>query len=367
MTSLELKLGPSMTENFKYTHHRGGVLPSACCPALRARPSSGCSRHGPAEALFLRSMRLIRRPVSGTKVKLMNGESGLLIPVYLNQRMVFDLVAMLQGGISTVTRVSELSQERTSTERDVGGAFGLTNAFASLLKIGLSATRRQASGGESGRTAEEERVHTPASLFFALRRLLSEKEFLHRDGTEAPRTGMFLEFSATLNRNPVIEVMDALHQMLSMAELFTEPEQPRASRHQKGPKPFPKKNPVNQIEQFREMLRTGETTDLTTGALQSGHRAVVTLETQYLNDPSMGDVVDGTFTVVGKVTRVLAAGEGSVSLIRKTALGRMPQALLDQLLEGLNELSSAQGFALPTIEWQIKAPVVQILPVAIYT
>ena len=32
----------------------------------------------------------------------MAGNRKLLIPVYLNQRIVFDLIAMLQGGISTV-------------------------------------------------------------------------------------------------------------------------------------------------------------------------------------------------------------------------------------------------------------------------
>lgn len=162
-------------------------------------------------------------------------------------------------------------------------------------------------------------------------------------------------------------MIDVLHQMMSMAALFAEPEQTAPGKHQKGPKPKPQKNMIEQIEQFREMLRTGETIDLTTGALQSGHRAVVTLESQYLNDPSMGDLVDGTFTVVGKVTRVLAEGQGAVSLIRKTALGRLPSSTLDQSFEGFNALSSLQGFALPAIEWEIDAPVVQILPVAIYT
>lgn len=291
----------------------------------------------------------------------------LLIPVYLNQRVVFDLVAMLQGGISTVTRVSETSVEQSLTERDVGAAFGLSNAFASLLKIDLSATRRQASGDEAGRTAEEERVHTPASLFFALRRLLFEKDLLLQDGSEMPRAGTFLEFSASLSRNPVIEVIDAMQQIMTLAALFTEPEQPARDKHQKGQKPTAKKNPLEQIEAFREMLRTGETIDLTTGPLQSGHRAVVTLETRYLNDPSMGDLVDGTFTVIGKVTRVLSAQQGAVSLIRKTALGRLPSAILQQSFAGMNALSAQQGFALPSIEWEIAGPVIQILPVAIYT
>ncbi len=115
----------------------------------------------------------------------MNDQPQFLIPVYLNQRVVFDLIAMLQSGISAVTRISETSQDRSSTNREIGAAFGLTNAFASLLKIGLSATRTQVSGSEAARTSEEERVHTPASLFFELHKLLSQKGLLRRHGEDA--------------------------------------------------------------------------------------------------------------------------------------------------------------------------------------
>jgi hypothetical protein len=38
-------------------------------------------------------------------------EDDLIIPVYLNQRIVFDLVAMLQGGIAAVTQVSQTQKE----------------------------------------------------------------------------------------------------------------------------------------------------------------------------------------------------------------------------------------------------------------
>lgn len=237
-----------------------------------------------------------------------------------------------------------------------------------MLKIDLSAARRRRSGEETGHTSEEERVHTPASLFFALRGLLLEKGLLSQDGTSVPTPGAFLEFSASLSRNPVIEVMDAMHQLMNLAALFVQPEQQQfGGRNPKAGKGSTPKTQLEQIEQFRASLRTGETIDLTTGALRSGHRAVVTLETRYLNDPSMGDVVDGTFTVVGKVTRVLPPGTGAISLIRKTALGRLPPPVLNQAFTGLNALSAQQGFSLPSVEWEIEAPVIQILPVAIYT
>jgi hypothetical protein len=43
--------------------HRGGVLPSACWPALRAVHHADAAGMSRRKLRFLRSMRLIRRPV----------------------------------------------------------------------------------------------------------------------------------------------------------------------------------------------------------------------------------------------------------------------------------------------------------------
>ena len=294
----------------------------------------------------------------------------LVVPVYLNQRMVFDLVAMLRGGISTITRVSESSQERSAAERSIGADAGLSNALASLLRINLSATGRGSSGTDAAIIAKEERVHTPASLFFVLRDLLVKKALLRRDGVDSLQVGTFLEFSARLSRNPVIEVIDALQQVMALASAFQNSEslEKRSSgkrQDRQGTSSF--ETTLQKIDQFRTTLRAGDTIDLTSAPLQSGHRAVVTLESQHLNDPSMGDLVDGTFSVLGKVTSVLAKGEGAISLIRKTPLAVLPTEVRENVSSGLNALSSGQGFGLPKIEWEIDAPVVQILPIAIYT
>ena len=295
-------------------------------------------------------------------------ETRLLIPVYLNQRIVFDLVAMLQGGISTVTRISETNMERANTDRQVGAAFGLTNAFATLLKIDLSANRKQSNSEEGARTSQEERIHTPASLFFELRTLLLEKGLLTEKLDEV-RHMDFVEFSASLHRNPVIEVVDAMREMMQLATIFAP--QAQESQTPKHKNSHPQKglattNPMEQIEQFGQTLRSGDTIDLTTNILESHHRAVLTVETQYLNDPSMGDLVDGTFTVVGKVIRVLKEGEGSVSLIRKTPLARLPAAVRQQAFSGLNALSKVQGFELPEVVFEIPGPALHVMPIAIY-
>lgn len=78
----------------------------------------------------------------------------------------------------------------------------------------------------------------------------------------------------------------------------------------------------------------------------------------------MSDIVDGQFTAIGKIVRVIdKEDERSISLLRKTALSMMPQETLRELFEGLSEI---EEFQIPDLEWNIKGPIVQIIPIAIF-
>jgi len=120
-----------------------------------------------------------------------------------------------------------------------------------------------------------------------------------------------------------------------------------------------------QMESFISTLVASDTMDLTTAPLKSGYRCVITLEKQYLNDPSMSDLVDGTFRVIGKVTRVISDDEGAISLNRKSAMSRLPGPMMVQLME-VFEGPDLKGFSLPQMEWEIPGPVMQVLPIAIF-
>ena len=60
----------------------------------------------------------------------MKSENDLIISVYLNQRAVFDLMAMLQGGIATVTNVTETANHEQKKTDDVKVGFGLRNGIS---------------------------------------------------------------------------------------------------------------------------------------------------------------------------------------------------------------------------------------------
>lgn len=293
----------------------------------------------------------------------------LIILVYLNQRLVFDLVAMLQGGIATVTRISEAQREADRTSGEVSGGFGLSQALASLLKVNLSGKASEEAESSSERTSTAERVHTPASLFFTLRNLLIERQVLQPDSSKAsPEPGQFVEFTASLRRNPLIEGLDSIVEILDLAAVFAEPTKPKHSGGKHQPQAQPDlKRLRGQLESLSSALKAGGTQDLVADLSPSGRRALLTVEEQYLNDPSLSDLVDGTFRVVGKVVRSVPTEEGSISLLRKTAMSRVPANMRDALTEAFGALQQEHGFVMPTMEVEIRGPVIQVIPLAIFS
>jgi len=293
-------------------------------------------------------------------------DKQLLVPVYLNQRLVFDLLAMLQGGLSTVTAVSQTSSRSHDVKRDVGASFAVSEALASLLKVDLSGKRSSSGSREVAEEISEERVHTPASLLYQLRNNLNDIAAISNlDEGREPKAGEFIEFEASLLKNPVLEAMDGMSRIMDIAVLFD-------GSHKDGPK---KKgaSPVNenkrlkdQIDGFSESLKSGNTVDLITSKSSTGITAVVTLEKSSLNDPMMSDLVDGKFKVLGKVIRSVSDSSDSISLIRNNVLSNFPPHLRDSLSEMFRALGSEHGFSMPEVRWQIESPAIQVLPIAIY-
>ncbi len=117
---------------------------------------------------------------------------------------------------------------------------------------------------------------------------------------------------------------------------------------------------------FSDALKAGSTIDLSSASLEAGYTAVVTVETGFLNDPLMSDLVDGQFKIIGKVIKSVNDSSDSINLLRKTALSKMPSAIMLGALGHLSSLGSEQGFDIPELKLEIEGPAIQVLPIAIY-
>ena len=297
----------------------------------------------------------------------------LVVPVYLNQRLVFDLVAMLNDGIATVTKISESQRDEDTATVAVSGGFGLNRALASLVKVDLSGKATGQTGKAREKATAESRVHTPASLFFVLRNKLQERKLLYQYQTDPlPEPGQFVEFTASLRRNSLLDVLGTLGQLLELAAVFEEPtdqEQKRPgksrSKHQGHSRQTEAERIGSMLEPLSNSLSAGGTEDLVAGTAHDG-RAVLTVERQYLNDPQLSDLVDGTFRVLGKVINVIPTEDTFINLLRKTAWSGVPAEVLDKLMTELGSLEK-QGLRVPRMEYRIPGPVIQVLPLSIFS
>lgn len=293
--------------------------------------------------------------------------SDLIIPVYLNQRLVFDLVAMLQNGISTVSRLEIRSTEDERDMQRASGRFSLADAFGSLLKIDMDASKETDRNTQQQRTESTEKTHTPASLFSLLRGQLAARQLLVSPAVQAPVPGDFVEFKASMRRNPLIEGLDQSCELLSMADLFSEQVSQTVSRQKTKQVQSESELSVlaKQLRHINARLQEGTTRDLFATDAAGGYSAVVTVENQFLNDDAMTDLIDGTFSVLGKVIRVVTNENGKISLVRNSAVNMSPH-LLAELVQSFKNLQAVPGFSTPEMTYEVPGPAFQVLPIAIF-
>ena len=300
--------------------------------------------------------------------------TDLPITLYLNQRLTFDLLASLQGGFSSFTTVQTTADSSAQTNAQGGAQFGVENVFGLFgINFGAQGSRQKTSGQSA--TTTEEIIHTPTSLFAQLRKDLKDRDlvrdFSPTDDMKNLSPGDFIEFEATLRRNPIIDMLETTSTILELVALV-DSDIPSAStasgkgrkagRHRSGSARGKFSDVGKKLEALKSMVNSGKSEDLIAETGES--KLVMTVEGHYFIDPSMKDIIDGTFRVLGKVSRVIDTDGESISLFRKAALGKFIKG--ENILDGLTENLSNVGFK-EALETEIPGPTIQVIPIAIYS
>ncbi len=299
--------------------------------------------------------------------------SDLCVPIYLNQQVVFDMLAMLEDGFSTLRTITTSAAEVQSQKSGVSGSVGLSNVFA-LLGVTLGA--RHDKERELGERTEErqERVHTPASLFVRLRAAIRELELheLNAPGTiERLTSGDFVEFRAVLRKNPLVDAIESFKRLADLAFLFTEGEERSGAggggktgktKHGKSTNDLI----LKQLDGLLGDLTATGTLDLIAELLNvPDAKAVLSTRLDYFLDRAVSEIADGEFFVLGKVVRIARSLDDSINLLRKTSFGRLKREILEQLTGSFAGAEKA-GLNLPEIITEIPGPALQVFPIAVF-
>lgn len=288
----------------------------------------------------------------------------LMIPVYINEKIVLDMLAIIEDGFSTVSQVSYSDHKENSNAQKIEAEVSTSASILSkLLKIDLKGELSHSGNcGETENTTKE-KVHTNVSLLSKFRAFLTDANIL-KSGFDISnmKIGDFIEVEGELQKNPLINCMDIFVDVLRMADIFAEKPQLNARTQAKAQKQQQDET-MKKIKSFASELKHSGTVDFILS--DSAGTVVLSAQEQYLSNDNISEILGGHFKVLGKVIAICADKTESIDLLRKTTLSILPHDLLADMFSCLQNEDMKQ-YNLPELKTEISRPAVIVIPVAIY-
>lgn len=289
-------------------------------------------------------------------------EKGYVLPIttYLNQKIVFDLLAVIEDGFAQVTNLNISTTKGTSTigNTEGEGGFGLYG-----VKTKIKAAFGMEKNSKDEKNSNEERVHTPTSLLSKLISYLDQNGFIrdlfNKEDLESLQTGSFVRFDSKLEKNPLVSVLDSIEQIGVLAMSFQE--------NKKGQKKNNDQDVLNQVKRMKNSLTENQMTDLICTINPTENlRAVLPVYLEYFVHNNMNEIIDGNYTVIGKVVKVVKDSEDNINLFRNTGFKLFKQKSLDVLFRTMN-VGANEQLDFPDIQTKVSAPSLLVIPIAVYS
>ncbi len=286
----------------------------------------------------------------------------LMVPVYINEKIVLDMLAIIEDGFSMVSQVNS-SEQRESTSGQTGSINASTSLLNKLLKIDLKGEISHTGNVGECENISREKVHTNVSLLSKFRTTLDEEKLLDTSSDiSSMKIGSFVELEGELQKNPLIDYMDKIIDVFRMVDIFSdEPElgnKKNASIQKKK-----ESQTVKQIKEFSDELKHSGTVDFILSS--SNGTIVLSAQEQYLANDNISEILGGKFKVLGKVIGICKDQSESIDLLRKTTLSILTDEILADAFAGFKN-EDMQQFNLPELVTKIKGPAMIVIPIAIY-
>lgn len=295
----------------------------------------------------------------------------LSIPIYLNQRIVFDMLAVIEDGFSQISTVRTSSEGVQTGEGEISADVGTSNAFALLgVKLGLGAKLKTGEEQTDSTISSTERVHTPTSLFQKLRkRLLEDDQVKLLDGfADFTRLseGDFVEIDGELLKNPIVSLIDGLAAFMELAKSFESGGASSGAKPKKGDDSI-----LKQMKSLSTSLSSGGTIDFISKSEFSENliTSVIPVNSEYFVKGGTNELTDGKYKVFGKIVKVVQedACQDSINLLRNTSFSTLKTTMIDQMFSSFSGPEVAEsGMNIPDLSSSISGPALMIIPIAIF-
>lgn len=279
----------------------------------------------------------------------------LTIPIYLNTKVVFDMLATIEDGFSEMRNIQ--TSKSISADETVSADIGTGNIFA-WLNIGVSASKKDSN--QRDQTTTEQRTHTTVSLFQKLKSVLDENNYIKKNSDKIEE-GDFVEIQGVLQTNPLIEFLSNLQELIKLANAFDDN---KGNNKSKARNMMENQKLNSQIEALIRGMQTDGKKDIICVTCEK--EVVINTDINYFLNKSMSEITDGRYKVLGKVTKVCDVQDEGISLLRNTAFSKLKLDKMNEFKELFNSQELSPFLGNEEIKSEIAAPTMMIIPIAIY-
>lgn len=220
-----------------------------------------------------------------------NAKDKLILPVYINEKTVIDMLAILEDGFSMVSQVNYTeSQENGDSKKVEANVSTSSTLFSKLLKIDISGEFNAEKRQSTGENVSKEKVHTIVSLFAKVRNYLVENKLLKSNfNISNIQIGDFIELEGELQKNPLINYFDSFLDLYRMANIFSEKSNTTGGK-QSGKGKSQKEDPIlRQIKSFIGELKHSGTMDFILSDEKG--TAILSVQEQYLSIDNISELL----------------------------------------------------------------------------
>ena len=243
----------------------------------------------------------------------------LIIPIYINEKIVLDMLAIMEDGFSMVSQINYTEHKENSSSQKIDAGISTSASILSkLLKIDVSGGISHEGNKGENESIVKEKIHTNVSLLSKFRGFLVQQKILKSDlDFLKMQVGDFIEVEGELQKNPIINYMDSFIDLFRMADIFTEKTQ-LGNRTQAKNQKQKEDEVVKQIKSFTDELKHSGTIDFILSDVKG--TTVLSVQEQYLANDNISEILGGHFKVLGKVISICKEDTENIDLLRKTSL-----------------------------------------------
>lgn len=288
-------------------------------------------------------------------------KKSLITPVYINEKIVIDMLAIIEDGFSKVSQISTQENNGELRSKSLDSNVFSVPIIDKFLKINLGGTYNKKDSIQENQIVEREKVHTNVSLFSKFRDYLINKNILKiKFDMDQLDIGDFIEIQGELQKNPLIEFLDSFISILKMTDIFE-----KNTLKQSKSKKIKEKNTniYEQIESFINELKHSGTIDF----ILYGNEIDIVLSVQerYLTNDNISEIIGGSFKILGKVIAICKNDTESINLLRKTTLSLLSDNMIEEIFKNFNN-ENFKDFNFPRFRTKIQGPALIVIPIAIY-